>query len=158
MALWASCLCIFLGEGRGVALIHVYVSEHKVSPYYRTAWRMFMKLGRDEVFMAPHMHQGVLTRSTQGRIQGRAKVGDGGLLQQSAFSDWKATSTNQMYSNDLEAYGMKCCYFVFHSEVNFLCVHCSQVSDSGLLGLLFQSMHRVSICLLSERGTLLDLL
>ena len=36
--------------------MHVYVSEHKVSPYYRTAWQMFMKLGRDEVLMAPHMH------------------------------------------------------------------------------------------------------
>ena len=45
-----------------------------------------------------------------------------------------------MYSNDLEACGMKCCYFLFHSEVNFLCVHCSQVSDSGLLGLLFSSL------------------
>ena len=57
VALWASCLCIYLGEGRGgVALMHVYVSEHKVSPYYRTAWRMFMKLGRDGVLMAPHMH------------------------------------------------------------------------------------------------------
>ena len=39
---------IYVKEG-GVALMHVYVSEHKVSPYYRTAWRMFMKLGRDEV-------------------------------------------------------------------------------------------------------------
>ena len=77
-----------------------------------------MKLGRDEVLMAPHMHEGVLTRSTQGQIQGRAKIGDGGLLQESASSDWKATSTNKMYSNDLEACGMKCCYFLFHSEVN----------------------------------------
>ena len=58
--------------------MHVYVSEHKVSPYYRTAWRMFMKLGRDEVLMALHMHLGVLARSTQGRIQGRAKLGDEG--------------------------------------------------------------------------------
>ena len=70
-------------EGGGVALIHVYVSER------------------------------VLARSTQGRIQGRAKIGDGGLLQESASSDWKATATNQMYSNDLEACGMKCCYFLF---------------------------------------------
>ena len=62
--------------------------------------------------------------------------GEGGLLQESASSDRKATATNQMYSNDLEAYGMKCCYFLFHSEVSFLRVHCSQVSDSGLLGLL----------------------
>ena len=96
-----------------------------------------MKLGRDEVLMAPHMHLGVLARSTKGRSQGRAKKGDGGLLQESASSDWKATATNQMYSNDLEACGMKCCYFLFHSEVNFLCVHCSQVSNSGLLGLFF---------------------
>ena len=42
-----------------------------------------------------------------------------------------------MYSNDLDTCGMKCCYFSLHSEVNFLCVNCSQVSDSGLLGLLF---------------------
>ena len=57
VALWASCLCLctYLGKGRGIALMHVYVLEHKVSPYYRTAWRMFMKLGRDEVLMAPHM-------------------------------------------------------------------------------------------------------
>ena len=94
-----------------------------------------MKLGRDEELMAPHMHLGVLARSTQGWIQGRAKIGDGGLLQESASSDWKATATNQMYSNDLEACGMKCCYFLFRSF--FLCVHCSQVSDSGLLGPLF---------------------
>ena len=94
----------------GVALMLVYVSEHKVSPYYRTAWRLFMKLCRDEVHMAPHMHYGVLVRSTQRRIQGRAKIGDGGLLQESASSDWKATAANQMYSNDLEACGMKCCY------------------------------------------------
>ena len=32
-------LCIYLGEkgGRGVALMHVYVCEHIVSLYYRTA-------------------------------------------------------------------------------------------------------------------------
>ena len=36
--------------------MHVYVTEHKVSPYYKTAWRMFMKLGKDEVLMAPYMH------------------------------------------------------------------------------------------------------
>ena len=71
-------------------------------------------------------------------------TGSGGLLQESASSDWKATATNQMYSNDLEACGMKCCYFLFHSEVNFLCVHCSEVSDSGLLGLLFFLLHECS--------------
>ena len=45
-------LCIYLGEkGGGVALMHVYVWEHIVSLYYSTAWRMFTKLGRDEVLM-----------------------------------------------------------------------------------------------------------
>ena len=43
----------------------------------------------------------------------------GWILQERASSDWKATAKNQMYSNDLEACGMKCCYFLFHSEVNF---------------------------------------
>ena len=76
-----------------------------------------MKLGRDEVLMTPHTNEGVLTRPTQGRTQGRAKIGDGGLLQESASSDWKATSTNQIHSIDLEACGMKCCYFLFHYEV-----------------------------------------
>ena len=78
-ALWASCLCIYLGEGRGrgVALMHLYVWEHIIIPNYRTAWRMFTKLGRDEELMAPHMHVGVFARSTQGWIQGRAKIGHG---------------------------------------------------------------------------------
>ena len=53
-------------EGGGVALMHVYVWEHKVSLYYRTARLMFTKLGRDEVLMAPHMYEGVSARSAQG--------------------------------------------------------------------------------------------
>ena len=32
----------------------------------------------------------------------------------------KATATNRMHSNDLEACEMKCCCFWFHSEVKFL--------------------------------------
>ena len=43
-------------KGGGGALMHVYAWEHIVSLYYRTAWLMFTKLGRDEVFMAPHMY------------------------------------------------------------------------------------------------------
>ena len=42
------------------------------------------------------------------------------LLQEASSSDWKATATNQMDSNDLEACGKYCCYFWFHSEVKFL--------------------------------------
>ena len=82
---------------------------------------MFAKLGRDEVLMAPHMHLGVSVRSAQERIQGGAKIGHGGsLLQETSSSDQKATATNQMDSNELEACGKKCCYFWFHSEVKFL--------------------------------------
>ena len=47
-------------------------------------------------------------------------MGYGGpLLQKSSF-DRKATATNLMHSDDLEAFGMKCCSFWFHSEVKFL--------------------------------------
>ena len=60
VALWTSCLCIYLGEGRGRgrggALMHLYVWEHIVIPNYRTPWRMFTKLVRDEELMVPHMH------------------------------------------------------------------------------------------------------
>ena len=51
------------------------------------------------------------------------------------FSDQKATATNQMHCNDVEACGMKCCYFLFQI---FSRIHCTLVSDSGPLGLLFR--------------------
>ena len=114
VALLASCLCIYLGEGRGrgVALMHLYVWEHIVIPNYRTAWRMFTKLGRDEELMAPTCIKVFQPETTQGRIQDRAKIGHGGfLLPETSSSDQKATATNRMYNNDLEACGMKCCYF-----------------------------------------------
>ena len=102
--------------------VHVYVWEHIVSLYYRIAEWMFTKLGRDEVLMVPYKCCCFLSRSVQGRIQGGAKKGQGGgpLLQRISSSDWKATATNQMDSNDLEACGKKCCYFWFHCEVKFL--------------------------------------
>ena len=60
-------------------------------------------------------------KSAQGRIQGRAKIGHGGpLIQRTSSSDWKATATKRIHSNYLEAFGEKCCYFWFHSEVTFL--------------------------------------
>ena len=96
---------------------------------------MFTKHGRDEELMAPHMYLGVSARSTQGRIQGWAKIGHGGLLPEPS-SDRKATATNRMYNNVQEAIGMKCRYlFCFIPESNFLCINSSQVSDSGPLGL-----------------------
>ena len=64
-------LCIYLGEKwGGGAIMHVYVWEHIVSLYYRTAKWMLTTLGRDEVIMARHLHKDVLAISVQGRIQG----------------------------------------------------------------------------------------
>ena len=101
--------------------MHVYVLEHIVSLYYRTALWMFTKLGRHEMLMVPYKCCCFSARSVQGRIQGGAKIGQGGpLLQGTSASDWKATATNRMHSNDLEACGMLYCYFWFHSKVKFL--------------------------------------
>ena len=97
------------------------VNFHILNFFSRTAWWILMKLGRDEVLMVPYKCCCFSDRSAKGRIQGGAKIGHGGpLLQESSSSDRKATATNRMDSNDLEACGKKCCYFWFHSEVNFL--------------------------------------
>ena len=75
-----------------------------------------MKLDRDEVLIVPYKCCCFSARSAQGQIKGRAKIGHGGpLLQETSPSDRKATETNQMHSNDLEACGKKCRYFWFHS-------------------------------------------
>ena len=58
-------------------------------------------------------------RGDPGRGQNRSRGGVP-LLQETSSSDRKATVTNRMDSNDLEACGKKCCYFWFHSEVKFL--------------------------------------
>ena len=80
-----------------------------------------MKLGRDEVLLVPYKCCCFSARLVWGRIQGGAKKGHKGpLLQQTSSSDWKATATNRMHSNDLEACGMLYRYFWFHSEVKFL--------------------------------------
>ena len=97
------------------------METHIVSLYYRTTQWIFTKLSRDEVLMVPYSCCCFSTRSVQGRIQGGAKIGHGGpLLQRTFSSDWKATATNRMHSNDLEACGMLYCYFWFHSKVKFL--------------------------------------
>ena len=80
-----------------------------------------MKLGRDEVLMVPYKCCCFLARFAQGRMQGGAKIGHGGpLLSETSSSDRKATVTNRMHSNDIEACGEECCYFWLHSEVKFL--------------------------------------
>ena len=94
------------------------VNFHIFNFFSRIAWWILMKIGRDEVLMVPYKCCCSLARSTQGRIQGGAKISHGGpLLQETSSSDWKAT--NRMHSHDLEACGNKCCYFWFHSEVKF---------------------------------------
>ena len=52
--------------------------------------------------------------------RGRAKIGHGGPHLKKLFLGQKATATNRMHSNDLEACGMKLCCFWFHSDVKFL--------------------------------------
>ena len=52
--------------------------------------------------------------------QGQNRSRGGPLLQRTSASDWKASATNRMHSNDLEACGMLYCYFWFHSKVKFL--------------------------------------
>ena len=94
------------------------VNFHIFNYFFRTAWWILIKFGRDEVLMVPYKCCCFSARSAQGRIQGVAKIGHGGPLLQETSS--KATATNQLDSNDLEACGKKCCYFWFHSEVKFL--------------------------------------
>ena len=96
------------------------VNFHIFNFFSRTAWWILMKLGRYIVLMVPYKCCCFSDRSAQGWIQGRAKIGHGGPLLQESSSDRKATATNRMDSNDLEACGKKCCYFWFHSEVKFL--------------------------------------
>ena len=96
------------------------VNFHIFDFFSRTAWWILMKLGRDEVLMVPYKCCCFSARSPQGQIQGRAKLGHRGpLLQETSSSDRKATATNRMHSNDLEACGKKCCYFSvpFRSQI-----------------------------------------
>ena len=96
--------------------------EHIVSLNYRIPWWIFTKLVWDKVLMILHIYIDICAKSAQGLIQGGAKIGYGGgpLLKRTSSSDRKATPTNQMHSNYLEAFGMKSYYFWFHSEVKFL--------------------------------------
>ena len=89
---------------------------------------------RDEVLMAPLMSSGVTAISTQRLIQGRAEVGyqgGGGSPLKTSFSERKATATNRMYINDVEACGMKCCYFWFNYNF-FSRVYCTQMETVAL--------------------------
>ena len=54
---------------------------------------------------------------------GQKRIVEGHLLWQTS-SYLKASMTDRMHSNDIEACGKKCCLFWFHSEVNFLACFC----------------------------------
>ena len=114
--------CIYLGKERGGAVMHVYVWEHIVSLYYRTTWWMFTKLDRDEVLMTLHIVKMFRPYPPWGGSRVRQKLvkGAGGpSFKKTSSSDWKATATNRMHNNDLEACEMKCCSFLvpFRSQI-----------------------------------------
>ena len=105
----------------GGALMHIYVWEHIISLSSKTAWWIFMKLGRDEVLSVPFKCCCFRPDPSRGGYRvGPKKVTGGPLLKHISSSDWKATATNRMHNNHLEACGMKCCSFWFHSEIKFL--------------------------------------
>ena len=113
---------LFRWRKGGCSLMHVYVLEHIIiSLSSRTAWWIFMKLGKDEVLMVPYKCCRFSARSVQGRIQGGAKIGHSGSPSSTNFFfglEGYSNKPNAYY--DLEACGMKCCSFWFHSEVKFL--------------------------------------
>ena len=55
------------------------VTFHIFNFFSRTARWILMKLGRDEVLMVPYKCCCFSARSAQGRIQGGAKIGHGGV-------------------------------------------------------------------------------
>ena len=55
----------------------------------------------------------------RGESRARQNRSGGSLLQKTSSSDWKATATNRIHSNDLEACVMKCCCFLVHCVVKF---------------------------------------
>ena len=65
-------------KGGGDAHIHVNAWEHIFSLFFRTAWWIFMKLGKIEVLMVLHKCFYFLARSAQGSIQGGLKIGHRG--------------------------------------------------------------------------------
>ena len=68
----------------------------------------------------PYIFKGIFTRSVNGRMQGGAKIGKGDfLLQNTSFSDRKATATNRIHSNDLEACGKTCLFLVSFRSQSF---------------------------------------
>ena len=95
---------------KGGAQMHVYVWEHIVIAFTTEPLDGCLRNLVGMKCSLPALGLSVTAISTQGRIKGR-----GSLLKKTSFSGRKATVTNRMYSNYLEACGMKCCYIWFHS-------------------------------------------
>ena len=92
--------------GRG--WMHAFEFEQMSSLYNWTAWWI-------------HISFWYLGQIYRGWIQGGAKIVHvGSLLKKTSSSDRKATATNQMQNNNLEACWNKCCCFWLHLEVKFL--------------------------------------
>ena len=115
--------CIYLGKERGGAVMHMYVWEHTVS--FTTepldgCLRNLIGMKFSWPCTCIKMFRPYPPRGGS-RVRHKLVKGAGGsLLQKTSSSDWKATATNRMHNNDLEACEMKCCCFWFHSEVKFL--------------------------------------
>ena len=82
-----------------------------------------------------------LARSTQGRIQVRAIIGDGagggGFFKKVLLQTGRLQQQTKCIAMIQKHVGWSVVIFCSIPKSIFLCVHCSQVSDSGLLGLLF---------------------
>ena len=105
----------------GGALMHVYVWEHIISLYYRTASWMFTKLGRDKVLMVPYKCC-YSARSVQGWIQGGAKIGHGGSPSSTNFcfrlEGYSNKPNSKQWSRSMLDVVLLQLYFRFHSKVN----------------------------------------
>ena len=108
-------------EGDG-ALMHVYVLEHIVSLSYRSLFIdlflfIFTKLCRDvKVLMVRDLYLGSSANSSQEWVQDRAKIGEWDVSSPKDFLTLEGYSDNRMHRNDIEAFGKKCCYILFHSD------------------------------------------
>ena len=108
---------IYLDEGRGWGvLMHVYVLEHIVSLATEPIDGCLRNLVGMKYSLVIRLFGKPLPGVDPGWGKNRSR---GSPSLQCTSSDRKATATNRMHSNDLEACGKKCLYFWFYSEVKF---------------------------------------
>ena len=111
-------LCIYLGEGMGWGCCTnacICIGTHSQSLLQNRL------MDFDETWMKYSMSLTCFKAFWPGGSRAVPKqVIWGPLLQKTSSSDWKATATNRMHSNNLEACGKKCCYFWFRSDIVIL--------------------------------------